>query len=156
MTTEPKMYIAAEPKRDFKELVLKECESRTYEIGNDDDWTFLLTLLSFDLEQQSLNETCNLTASAVIKGDFIESLLQCSRNSIMICGIYKAIVVAVDTMDQLKAVNIKIVPDISAHIIPRTDYKFTLELDDSQFVYLRNIETGERQILIQGSPNGAK
>ena len=56
-------------------------------------------------------------------------------------------------MDQLKAVNIKIVPRISAHIIPRTDYKFTLELDDSQFVYLRNIETGERQILIQGSPN---
>ena len=62
----------------------------------------------------------------------------------MICGKYKAIVIAVDTMDQLKAVSIKLAPRISAHIIPRTDYKFMLELNDSQFVYLCNIETGER------------
>ena len=33
MTTEPKIYIAAELDDKIKEQVLKECASRTYEIG---------------------------------------------------------------------------------------------------------------------------
>ena len=38
-------------------------------------------------------------------------------------------------------------------MIPDTFFKFMLEFDDSQFVYLRNVESGLRQIIIQGSPN---
>ena len=73
----------------------------------------------------------------------------------MVCGLHKAIVVDVDTMDKLKAFNINTadnarshVPLISAHMIPGTDYKFMLEFVDSQFVYLVNVETKEKQILI--------
>ena len=47
MTTEPKMYISAELSYRFKQQVLKECESRTYEIGKN-YYTYLLTPLSFD------------------------------------------------------------------------------------------------------------
>ena len=56
-------------------------------------------------------------------------------------------------MDHLKTVNINTdlnsmfnpqlsVPLLSVHMIPGTNYKFMLEFDDSQFVYLRNVETG--------------
>ena len=38
-------------------------------------------------------------------------------------------------------------------MIPGTDFKFTVELYDSQFVTIRAVETGKRQVLIQGSPN---
>ena len=105
MTTEPKMYIAASFEDEIKEQVLKECAYRTYEIGKFRD-TFLLTPLSFDSEQQSFNATCNLEASAVIKGSLVWSLLQYLVDCIMVCGEYKAIVVAVETMDLLKAINI--------------------------------------------------
>ena len=111
--------------------------------------------MSFDSEQQSLNETCNLAASAVFKAAYPCSLLQYFVDSIMVCGEYKAIVVDEDTMDQLKAVNINTsvpkddysqlyVPLISSHMIPGTEFKFMLEFYDSQLVYLRTIETGKR------------
>lgn len=156
MTTEPKMYITAELPNGIKEQVQKECESRTYEIGNDSRWTLVLTLLSFDSEKQSLNETCNLAASAVIKGCIVRSLLQYSIESIMVCGDYKALVVDVETMDLLKAININTdadttntslqlwIPLIRGHMIPGTDFKFMLELYDSQFVTIRTVETGQR------------
>ena len=105
-----------------------------------------MTPLSFDSEKQSFNVTCNLAASAVIKGDDLCSLLKYSLDSIMFCDAYKAIVVALDTMVQLKVVNINTIDDktkynplITAHLIPGTDYKFMLEFYDSQFVYLRNV-----------------
>ena len=106
MSAEPKMYIAAVLENGSKEEFLKECESRTYEIGNDEDEIYLLTHLSFDSEQQSLNETYNLAASAVIKGHRSLSLLRYSVDSIMVCSEYKALVLDMDTMDQLKAINI--------------------------------------------------
>ena len=139
------MYVAAYLEDEIKEQVLKECESRTYEIGKKDKYIYLLTPLSFDPEQQSLNETWNLTASSVIKGcEYVYSLLQYSDNSIMVCGEYKAIVVDADTMDQLKTINIKYLPCVSSHVIPGTDFKFFLEFNDSQFVRLCNVETGQR------------
>ena len=106
MSNGTKIYIAARFKDEIIPTeVFKECASRTYEIGNDK--TLLLTPLSFDSEQQSLNATCNLAASAVIKGsEYIRSLLQYSPNSMMICSEHKAIVVDVDTMKQLKVINI--------------------------------------------------
>ena len=106
------MFIAANLGDKFKQEVLKQGAISTYEIGDDEinDKTFLLTPLSFDLEKQRLNETYNLSASAVIKGDVLQSLLQYSPSSMMVCGWYKAIVVDMDTMDLLKTVNINGVP----------------------------------------------
>ena len=69
-----------------------------------------MTRLSFDPEKQSFNETCNLTASAVLMCSERYSLLQYSVDSIMVFGNVKAIVVDVDTMDLLKTVNIKALP----------------------------------------------
>ena len=152
MSNGTKIYIAARFKDEIIPTeVFKECASRTYEIGNDK--TLLLTPLSFDSEQQSLNATCDLAASAIIKGsEYIRSLLQYSPNGMMVfCGDYKAIVVDVDTMKQLKVININIdvrdftqttIPLLSAHIIPGTGFKFMLEFYDSQWIYLRDVETG--------------
>ena len=44
-------------------------------------------------------------------------------------------------------------PFISQHIVPNTDNNFLLEFHESQYIYLRNIQTGARQVLIKGSPN---
>ena len=101
------MYIAARLKDGFIDEVLKQCASCIYEIDDDDDVLNLLTPLSFDSEQQSLNQTCNLQASAVIRGWELYFLLQFSDNSIMVCFCEKAIVVDLDTMDQQKTINIK-------------------------------------------------
>ena len=60
----------------------------------------------------------------------------------MVCGFNKAIIIDVDKMVQLMSINIKAVPSVQAHMIPDTSFKFMLEFDDSQFVYLRNVETG--------------
>ena len=89
------MYIAAQLK-NFEEGSLKECK-RIPAIGRY-DCTSLLTALSFDSEKQSLNETCNLAASAIFYG-IPRSLLQYSDNSIMVCGYYKAIIVDADKMN---------------------------------------------------------
>ena len=61
-----KMYIAARIKSEVKDEVLKKCAARIYTIGKDDFYKFILTPLDFDSEQQILNETCNLAASAII------------------------------------------------------------------------------------------
>ena len=55
-------------------------------------------------------------------------------------------------MDQLMIINIntgiggshvnKFISIIPRHMIPGFEFKFMLEFYDSQFVYLRNIETG--------------
>ena len=72
----------------------------------------------------------------------------------MVCGYNKAIIVDVDKMEQLMAIDINTdvdnsytsqqreVPLISAHMIPGTGFKFMLEFYDSQLVYLRTIKTG--------------
>ena len=143
MSNGPKMYIAAELTDKIKEQVLKQCASRTYELCNDDDW-YILTPLCFDSERRRFNESCNLVASAVFKA-YVYSLLQYSDNSIIVCVHENAIVFDADTMDQLKIINIKAYlwnHYVSAHIIPGTDFKFSLEFNDSQFVKLYSVETG--------------
>ena len=70
MSNGPKMYLAAGLHFNFSQIVSKKCYARTYEIQhyNYNSSMFLLTPLSFDSERQSLNKTCNLAASAVLKG----------------------------------------------------------------------------------------
>lgn len=49
-----------------------------------------------------------------------------------------------------------LVPLLAEHIIPNTECQFMIECYDSQFIYLRTVATGERQILIHGSVNNPK
>ena len=60
-----------------------------------------------------------------------------------------------NTMDLLKTINLNTsitglinpqleIPLLFEHIIPETDSRFLLEFYDSQLIYLRKIETGER------------
>ena len=46
----------------------------------------LLTVMQYDAVEQKMNEQVGLTASALIIGDYIPSLLKYSEDSIMICG----------------------------------------------------------------------
>ena len=129
--------------------------------------TYVLTRLYFDPVQQSMNETINFPASVTVKGNRPCSIAAYSQRTLIICSEYKAILVDVDTLEQLKTVNINqdveyrgrlirviqlMVPLISKHMIPDTDFKFMLECYDSQFIRLRTVETGSRQILIQATP----
>ena len=60
-----------------------------------------------------------------------------------------------NTMDLLKTINLNTsitglinpqleIPLLFEHIIPETDSRFLLEFYDSQLIYIRKIETGER------------
>jgi len=103
------MLIAAHPDDEMNKELPKTCATRTYQIGNlGDMFTYLLTKLSIDPEKQILNETCNLEASAVVQGYTPESLMQYSQNCIMVSGEDKAIIIDVDTMNQLKVFNINL------------------------------------------------
>ena len=85
----------------------------------------------------------------------------------MVCCEHKAIIIDVDTLDQLKILNINKdvegdenpqlqTPLITKHMIPDTDFKFMLECYGSQYIRLRTVETGARQILIQDTPKCPK
>ena len=140
MGSKPRMYIAAYANpSSVKEGLFKQCVSLTCDLGSFGNDTYVLTPLCFDTEQQSLNETCNLQASAVIKSHNLKYLLQYSDKSIMVCGLYEAMVVDVDKMVKLKTIKLKAAPihsaeeapSLSAHTIPGTDYKFFLVFVDS-------------------------
>ena len=45
----------------------------------------------------------------------------------------------------------KTIPLVKEHMVPFTDSMFMIETYDSQFIYLKNIMTGRKKILIQGS-----
>jgi hypothetical protein len=64
--------------------------------------------MQYDAVEQKMNEQVDLTASALIIGDLILSLLQCSTDSIMICGSkYKtALVFSVASMQKTKSISI--------------------------------------------------
>ena len=53
-----------------------------------------------------MNETIYFPASVTVRGDDVRSILKHTKESIMICGRYKAIFINVDTLDQLKVVII--------------------------------------------------
>ena len=90
----------------------------------------------------------------------------------MICGFYykTALILDIASMQMIKTIrinsdvgglkkgrNVSIMfehlryPIIPAHILPETDKNFMLELNESRFIYLRNIDTGSKKILIEGS-----
>ena len=45
----------------------------------------------------------------------------------------------------------KTIPLVKEHMVPQTNCMFMIETYDSQFIYLKNIMTGRKKILIQGS-----
>jgi hypothetical protein len=64
--------------------------------------------MQYDAEGQKMNEQVDLTASALVIGDFIPSLLQYSEDSIMIFGFeYKtALILSVASMQRIKSISI--------------------------------------------------
>ena len=45
----------------------------------------------------------------------------------------------------------KTIPLVKEHMVPQTNCMFMIETYDSQFIYLKNIMTGRKKVLIQGS-----
>lgn len=73
-----------------------------------DDDVYLLTVMRYNAEEQKMNEKVDLTASAFIKGDRICSLLQYSKDSIMICGgdFKTALIFSLPSMQMTKSISI--------------------------------------------------
>ena len=93
--------------------------------------------------------------------------MQYFKTSIMICCRATALILDIATMKKIKQISINSEvqsenfsqlyhPLISPHMIPETQNTFMLELHEAQYVYVRNVSTGARQELIQGSPNCPK
>jgi hypothetical protein len=64
--------------------------------------------MQYDTVEQKINEKVDLTASSLIKGDLIRSLLQYSEDSIMVCGEYykTALIFSLPSMQKIKSVSI--------------------------------------------------
>jgi len=73
-----------------------------------DSPSYLLTMLQYDPEEYKLNENVDLSASAIVSGDYIGSILQYSEDSIMICGEdYKtALILSNPSMQKTKSFSI--------------------------------------------------
>ena len=138
-------------------------------------------MLQYNADEHKLNEKVDLSASALVYGDIIISLIKYSDDSIIICGekSKSALILSIPSMHKIKSlsINTKVTfdgfqmrvnidtgvlekfnpqlcyPLVHAHIVPDTDNRFMLEFDESKFIFLRTIETGARQVLIHGSPN---
>ena len=125
-------------------------------MNDDEQNTYLLTVLSYDQQQECLNKFINFSETAIILGFILTSLVKYDESSVMICGTRKAIVLDLNTMCERKTVNLNssiplypfstqlLEPLVSQHMIPQTGQKFALEFSDHQFVYIRTIETGAR------------
>jgi hypothetical protein len=66
--------------------------------------------MQYDAVGQKMNEKVDLTASALIKGDEVRSLLQYSNDTIMICCAYEktALIFSVASIQKIKSVSINI------------------------------------------------
>ena len=64
--------------------------------------------MQYNAEEQKMNEQVDLSASALVVGDCIISLLQYSEDSIMLCGRgYKtALILSIASMQKIKSVSI--------------------------------------------------
>ena len=64
--------------------------------------------MKYNTVEQNINEKVDHTASAIVKGDVIVSLLQYSTDSIMICGKYDktALILSVPSMQKTKSISI--------------------------------------------------
>ena len=131
--------------------------SRIHQIGSSTSkhTKSLVSKVEYDSEQQQLKDL-DLATSLFVEGGYIFSLLQYAEDSFMICSEYKAIVFDLASVQKLKLFDINTAPVnhrddwdlrtplVSSHMVPDTDNCFVLEFYESQFIYLRNIKTGER------------
>ena len=64
--------------------------------------------MQYDVVKQEMNERVDLTASALVIGDEIISLLQCSIDSIMLCGYEDkiALILSLPSMQKTKSISI--------------------------------------------------
>jgi hypothetical protein len=64
--------------------------------------------MQYNAVEQKMNEQVDLTASALVIGDYIPSLLQYSHDSIMICGyeFKTALVFSLASMQKIKSISI--------------------------------------------------
>ena len=164
MTSGSNMIIVAYIGEDGQESVIQK--TKHMKAIGEGTKNYLLTKLSYDVEEQRFDQTNEIPESMIIKAcgglNRIYSLLKHSANSFIVCYGKQAFVFDVDTMNQLKTVDVNTSVDFSYHttpllfnnFVPDTDLKFMLELYDPQFIKLRTVETGTSQILIQGSPVG--
>ena len=164
MTSGSNMIIVAYIGEDGEESVIQK--TKHMKAIGEGTKNYLLTKLSYDVEEQRFDQTNEIPESMIIKAcgglNRIYSLLKHSAKSFMVCYGKQAFVFDVDTMNQLKTVDVNTSVDFSYHttpllfnnFVPDTDLKFMLELYDPQFIKLRTVETGTSQILIQGSPVG--
>ena len=102
----------------IKSNIEKQDPAQCHRIGWN-DWTFaklrrgdpkncLLTVLQYNSAEHKFNEKVDLSASAIVYGDDIISILQCSDCSIMICGHeYKtALILSIPSMQKTKSLTI--------------------------------------------------
>ena len=68
----------------------------------------LLTVMQYNAVEQKMNEKVNLSASALVIGDYNISLLQYSEDSIMICGYESrtAWIFSLPSMQKTKSISI--------------------------------------------------
>ena len=74
--------------------------------STDEDYYYLLTVMQYDAVEQKMNEKVNLTASALVIGDIIISLLPYSTDCIMICGTKTALILSIVSMQKIKSISI--------------------------------------------------
>ena len=65
-------------------------------------------MMKYNAEEQKINEKVDLTASALIKGDEVRSLLQYSNDTIIVCCAYErtALIFSVASIQKIKSVSI--------------------------------------------------
>ena len=99
---------------------------------------YLLTVMQYNAVEQKMNEQVDLTASALVVGCGLRSLLQYSLDSIMICGSFckTALIFSLPSMQKIKSISINTDPKadinqplLSNHVIPETGNRFMLECD---------------------------
>ena len=92
-------------KCEIEEKYPNKCHTLGYTEYDD---TFLLTVMQYDAMEQKMNEQVDLTASALVIGDRIVSLIRYSEDSIMLCGLeFKiALIFSLPSMQKTKSVSI--------------------------------------------------
>ena len=106
--------------------------------------------------------TVDMKKSFAVYGDNFTNLLQYSQDCIMICSERTGHLLNIVTMQRIKIISLNssvgefrnntneesVKPLIYNHMVPETGNRFMIEFHKNSYIYLRTIETGERQILI--------
>ena len=101
-------------------------------MGDDEQNTYLITVLSFDRQQECLNSFVSILESAIVLGFILTSVVKHDERSIMICGTRKAIVLDLITMTERESIDLNssiplstfstrlLEPLVAQHMIPQT------------------------------------